>query len=58
MDEKGVFLVKGAAVGMGLPKVTIYSYLTRQEGKKRKEQLMQKITMSAVFIWPRSATGT
>lgn len=38
MDEKGVFLVKGAidkvAASMGLSKVTIYSYLDEVKGKK------------------------
>ena len=38
MDEKGVFLVKGAidkvAASMGLSKVTIYSYLDEVRGKK------------------------
>jgi predicted transcriptional regulator YheO len=38
MDEKGVFLVKGAiekvAASMGLSKVTIYSYLDEIRGKK------------------------
>jgi predicted transcriptional regulator YheO len=38
MDEKGIFLVKGAidkvAAGMGLSKVTIYSYLDDVRGKK------------------------
>ncbi len=38
MDEKGVFLVKGAidkvAASMGLSKVTIYSYLDAIRGKK------------------------
>jgi len=40
MDEKGVFLVKGAidkvAASMGLSKVTIYSYLDEVKGKNRK----------------------
>lgn len=40
MDEKGVFLVKGAidkvAASMGLSKVTIYSYLDEVRGKNRK----------------------
>ncbi len=40
MDEKGVFLVKGAidkvAASMGLSKVTIYSYLDEVRGKKAK----------------------
>ncbi len=38
MDEKGVFLVKGAidkvAESLGLSKVTIYSYLDKVRGKK------------------------
>ncbi|WP_371362230.1 Transcriptional regulator DauR [Sporomusa rhizae] len=38
MDEKGIFLVKGAvdkvAANMGLSKVTIYSYLDEVRGKK------------------------
>lgn len=38
MDEKGVFLVKGAidkvAASMGLSKVRIYSYLDEVKGKK------------------------
>lgn len=38
MDEKGIFLVKGAidkvAASMGLSKVTIYSYLDEVRGKK------------------------
>lgn len=38
MDEKGIFLVKGAidkvAASMGLSKVTIYSYLDDVRGKK------------------------
>ncbi|TWH48667.1 transcriptional regulator [Sporomusa sp. KB1] len=38
MDEKGIFLVKGAldkvAISMGLSKVTIYSYLDEVRGKK------------------------
>lgn len=40
MDEKGVFLVKGAidkvAASMGLSKVTIYSYLDEVKGKNKK----------------------
>ncbi len=40
MDEKGVFLVKGAmdkvAELMGISKVTLYSYLDEAKGKKEK----------------------
>lgn len=40
MEEKGVFLVKGAidkvAAGMGLSKVTIYSYLDEIRGKNER----------------------
>ena len=40
MDEKGIFLVKGAidkvAASMGLSKVTIYSYLDDVRGKNEK----------------------
>ena len=39
MDEKGIFLVKGAidqiAARMGVSKVTIYSYLDEAKGKKQ-----------------------
>lgn len=38
MDEKGIFLVKGAieqvAARMGVSKVTVYSYLDEAKGKK------------------------
>ncbi len=40
MDEKGIFLVKGAmdkvAALMGVSKVTIYSYLDEAKGKERR----------------------
>ena len=39
MDEKGIFLVKGAmdkvASMMGVSKVTIYSYLDEVKGKRK-----------------------
>ena len=42
MDDKGIFLVKGAidkvAACMGLSKVTIYGYLDTVRGKNGKSQ--------------------